>query len=197
MSPQSGSRNTHTQLKWFMGTLVFIRLHCRDFSLFYFPFFFLRVYKKHKNRNKWISYFFPLRCFLSAFLIFVCLFVFCAFAWLHFCSLWCFLVLFGVFSAFWCFLCFWWVWNLFVKKKEEIKTALIASFILLLKFILLQAWTFLITIFFNYHNLFQLSQFFSIIAIFFNYNNFFQLWQFFFNYNNFFSIITIFLIITI
>ena len=105
----------------------------------------------------------------------------------------CFVLLLGcifvLFGAFWCFLVLFVLLvgvKSFCKKKKEIKTALIASFILLLKFILLQAWTFLITIFFNYHNLFQLSQFFSIIAIFFNYNNFFQLWQFFFNYNNFF-----------
>ena len=36
------------------------------FHFFNFYFFFLRSYKKHKNANKWISYFFPLRCFLSA-----------------------------------------------------------------------------------------------------------------------------------
>ena len=102
----------------------------------------------------------------------VCLFAFCAFAWLRLC-------------AFWDFWCFWCVLNLFVKKG--FKTALITSFILLLKFILLQA-------FFN-HNPFQLSQSFSIITVLFNYHNLFQLSQsfsiitFFFNYHDFFSII--------
>ena len=129
MSPQTGWRRyTHTHMKWFMGTLVFSILHCRDFSFFYFLFSFLRVHKKHKNANKRISYFFPLRCFLSAFLIFVPLFAFCAFARLYFCVFWCFLC----FLCSWRFWCFWCVQNLFVKKKKEFKTALITSFILLL-----------------------------------------------------------------
>ena len=101
MSPQTGSRRyTHTHLKWFMGTLVFSTLHCRDFS-FFFYFFFLRTHKKHKNANKRISDFFPLRCFLSAFLIFfllICVFVL-------FATFWCFLVLFGAFGVSWCFFC--------------------------------------------------------------------------------------------
>ena len=105
MSPQTGSRRyTHTHLKWFMGTLVFSTLHCRDFSFFYFLFSFLRAHKKHKNANKRISYFFPLRCFLSAFFIFVCLFAFlcfCLVALLCFLCFLCFSVLFG---AFWYFL---------------------------------------------------------------------------------------------
>ena len=136
MSPQTGSRRyTHTHLKWFMGTSVFSTFPLQDFSFFYFLFYFFRVHKKHKNAKKRISYFFPLRCFLSAFFIFVRLFPFCAFAWLRFCVFWCFLmllvlyvhfVLFVLLAAFWCFLC---VQNLFVKKK--FKTALITSFILL------------------------------------------------------------------
>ena len=59
----------------------------------------------------------------------------------------------------------------FCKKNKEFKIALIISFTLLLKFILIQDRIFLITIFFNYHNLSQssqsLSQSFSIITIFF------------------------------
>ena len=97
-----------------------------------FIFALLRSYKKHKNANKRISQYFPLRCFLGAFLIFFRLFVFCTFAWLRFCAFlcfWCFLVLFGAFWCFWCFLC---VQNLFVKKNKEFKTDLITSFILLL-----------------------------------------------------------------
>ena len=82
------------------------------------------MHKKQKNANKRISYFFPLRCFLSAFLIFVCLFAFCAFAWLRVC----------VFSCFLLFLCFLCVQNLFVKKNEKFKTTLITSFILLLTY---------------------------------------------------------------
>ena len=127
MSPQTGSRRyTHTHLKWFMGTLVFSTLHCRDFSFFYFLFSFLRAHKKHKNANKRISYFFPLRCFLSAFFIFVRLFAFCAFASLRFCAF----CTFGSFGAFWCFL----VRAKSLCKKKEFKTALITSFILLLPY---------------------------------------------------------------
>ena len=109
-----------------MGTLVFSTLHCRDFSIFYI-FFFVRT-KKHKNANKRISYFFLLRCFLSAF-FFVCLFVFLCFCLVAFLCFLVLLVLFVLFGAFWC------VQNLFVKKKKKIKkfkTALITSFILLL-----------------------------------------------------------------
>ena len=110
MSPQTGSRRyTHTHPKWFMGTSVFSTFPLQNFSFFYFLFSFLRMHKKHKNANKRIytiftiytseltSYFFPLRCFLSTFLIFVCLFAFCAFAWLRFCV---FLVFFGAFQCF-------------------------------------------------------------------------------------------------
>ena len=150
MSPQTGSRRyTHTHLKWFMGTLVFSTLHCKDFSFFYFLFSFLRVHKKPKNTNKRIRYFFPLRCFLRAFFIFVCLFTFlyfCLVAFLYFLCFWCFLVLFGTFWCFWCFLC---VQNLSIKKKK-FKTALITSFILLLNL------SYCRHEFFNYHNFFQL-----------------------------------------
>ena len=109
MSPQTGWRRyTHTHLKWFMGILVFIRtwsglwghkylvpyiVENFLFFVFFFSIFFLRVLKKHKNANKRISYFFPLRLFLSAFLIFVHLFAFCAFALLY-------LVFFDAFCAF-------------------------------------------------------------------------------------------------
>ena len=118
MSPQTGlCRYTHMHLKWFMGTLVFSTLHCRDFSFFYFLFSFLRAHKKHKNANKRISYFFPLRCFLSAFFIFVRLFAFCAFAWLRFCAFYAF----GAFGAYKIF-----------SLKKKFKTALITSFLLLL-----------------------------------------------------------------
>ena len=99
----------------------------------------------------------------------------------NFCLLICILCFFLiVFLCYWCFLC---VQNLFIKKNnnKKFKIALITSFILLLNFTSLQAWTFLITIFFSYHN------FFSIITIFFYYHNFFQLSQFF-------SIITTFFI---
>ena len=118
MSPQTSSRRyTNTHLKWFMGTLVFSTLHCRDFSFFYFLFFFfLRV---HKKVNKRISIFFPLRCFLSAFLVVVRLFALCAFAWLRFCAFQRFFVLFcacEIFSQ---------------KNKKKFETAQIASFILL------------------------------------------------------------------
>ena len=58
--------------KWFMGTLVFSTLHCRDFSFFLFLIFFSsRAQKKYQNANKRISHYFPLRCFLSAFFVFV------------------------------------------------------------------------------------------------------------------------------
>ena len=80
------------------------------------------------------------------------------------------------------------------KNKKKFKTALITSFTLLLDLSYLQAWIFLITIFFNHHSFFQLSQSFSIITIFFNYQNLFQLSQsfsiitIFFNYHNFFQL---------
>ena len=98
--------------------------------MFYFLFSFLCLHKKHKNTNKRISYSPPLICFLSVFFIFVCLFAFLCFCFVAFlCFLcfwcfWCFLVLFG---AFWC------VRNLFVKNNKKFKTALITSFILLLR----------------------------------------------------------------
>ena len=145
------------------------------FSIFYFLFSFLCVHKKHKNAIKRISYFFPLRCFLSAFFIFFTYLRFCVFAWLRF-------------GAFWCFLCFWCLFVFFVaffvlfcackifseKNNKKLKTALMTSFILLLNFQLSQSFS-IVTILFNYYNPFQLSQFFSIIPIFFNYHNFFQL----------------------
>ena len=113
-------------------------------------------------------------------MFFKCIFYFCSLIWvLCFCLVvfLCFFVPLVLFGAFVAFCAFWCVRNLFVKKKiKEFKTALITSFILLLKFILLQAWIFLITIFFQLSQFcFQLSE--SIITIFFNYNNFFQLSQ--------------------
>ena len=138
MSPETGWRRyTHTHLKWFMGKLVFIRtwsglwghkylVHhiVETFHFFFFLFYFLRVLKKHKNANKRISHFLPLRCFLSTFLIFVRLFAFCAFARLYFCVFWCFLC-FLSFLCSWRFWCFWCVQNLFVKKNKKFKTNLI------------------------------------------------------------------------
>ena len=208
MSPQTGSRRyTHRHLKWFMGTSVFSTFQLQDFSFFSFLFYFLRVHKQHKNANKQISYFFPLRCLLSAFFIFLRLFTFCAFTWSRFCVLWYFLVLFVLFCvlcALWCFLC---VRNIFIKKvNKKFKTPLITSFILLLNLSCYKHE------FFNHYNLFQLKEsfliitIFSIISIFFNYYNFFNYHNFFNNPNffqlsQFFSIITIFskifLIITI
>ena len=143
-------------------------------TFLFFLFYFLHAYKKHKDANKQISDFFPLRCFLNAFFNFYSLVAFCAFAWLRLCA-------FGAFGTFG-------VCKIFSsKKKKEFKTDLISSFTLLLKFILIKAWFFLITIFINHRNLFPSSQSFSIITIFFNYYNLFQLSQSF-------SIITIFFI---
>ena len=122
MSPQTGScRYTHTHLKWFLETLVFSTLHCRDFSFFYFLFSFLHVHKKGKNANKQISYFFTLRCFLSAFFIFVYVFVF---------LLGCVFVRFVLFVLLVPFM----RTKSFRKKKKinkKFKTTLITSFILL------------------------------------------------------------------
>ena len=129
MSPRTGSRRyTHTHLKWFLGTSVYSTFPLQDFSFFIFYFFFLCVHKKHKNSNKRISYFFPLRCFLSAFLIFARLFAFLYFL-VFFGDFWSFLLIFG---ALWC------VQNPFVKKSKKVKTALITSFILLLSVSALQ-----------------------------------------------------------
>ena len=136
----------------------------RDFSLFsifFFLFSFFRSCKKHKNTNKRLSYFFHLdvfKCisFLLAYLRF------CAFAWLHFCAslcVWCF----------WCFLCFLVRAKSFRKKK--IKSSKLSQWPHLYYYsIHLIAGI----KFFNYQNLFQLSQSFSIIAIFFNNHSLFQ-----------------------
>ena len=56
----------------------------------------------------------------------------------------------------------------FCKKNKKFKTALITSFTLLLNSSYYKHEYFsIITIFFSYHNLFQLSQSFSVITIFF------------------------------
>ena len=158
MSPQTGSRRyTHTHLKWFMGTLVFSALHCRDFSFFYFLLFFVFFcgHKKHKNANQRISYFFPLRCFLSAFLIFVPLFPLFCFCLIAFLCFLCFCV-FCVFGAFVALVLFG-AYKIFSqKKKKKFETAVITSFILLLKL------SYCKHEFFNHYNLFQLSQFFKL-----------------------------------
>ena len=96
-----------------MGTSLFFLLS--------FP----RAHKKHKNANKRISDFFPLRCFFKRIFYFCSLVAFCAFAWLRLCAF--------VLLCFWCFWCFWCVQNLFVTKNKGFKTALITSFILLIK----------------------------------------------------------------
>ena len=102
------------------------------------------------STKTWISDFFPLRCFLSTFFIFVCLFAFLCFCLVAFL---CFLVFFVLFGAFCAFKIFLWkkkslkcpnnfIYNttlvLFVhsksfskKKKKEFKTGLITSFMLL------------------------------------------------------------------
>ena len=121
MSPQTGSRRyTHTHLKWFMGTLVFSTLHCRDFSFLKFLFSFLCAHKKHKNANKRISDCFPLTYFLSTFLTIVCLFAFLCFCLVAF-------LRFGAFGAF--VAC-----KIFSLKNnnKKFKTALITLFVLLL-----------------------------------------------------------------
>ena len=79
----------------------------------------------------------------------------------------------------------------FRKKKNQFKTALITSFTLLLKIYLITSRNLFS------HNLFQLSQSFSIIkvfliiifliTIFFNHHNLFQSSQSFFNYHNLFQ----------
>ena len=78
---------------------------------------------------------------------------------------------FDAFGAFFAFCAFGACEIFLLKKKKKFKTALMTSFTVLLKFILLQAWIFWITIFFNYHDLF------SIITTFFNYHVLFQLLQ--------------------
>ena len=97
-------------LKWFMGTLVFSALHCRDFLFFLFSIFFSSCAQKTQKR---IFYFCSLLCILY----------FCLVAFL------CFLVLF---DAFWCFLVLFVQTKSFFKRKKRFKTALITSFILLL-----------------------------------------------------------------
>ena len=83
---------------------------------------------------------------------------FCAFAWLRFCAFWCFL-------CSWCFLVLFSACKIFSSKdNKKFETVLIY---ITTEFILSRVLIFLIiTIFFNYHNLFQLLQYFSIITIF-------------------------------
>ena len=103
--------------------------------LFFLIFFFLFSFLcEHKNANKRISYFFPLRCFLGTFFVFVHSFVFWAFFfWWCFCAFGAFLFFFMLLLLFGAFWCFWYVQNLFIKKKnKEFKTTLITSFIILL-----------------------------------------------------------------
>ena len=51
------------------------------------------------------------------------------------------------------FRAFLYLWNLIIKLNKKFKTVLMTLFILLRKLILLQAWIFLMTIFFNHHNI--------------------------------------------
>ena len=89
---------THMHLKWFMGTLVFSTLHCRDFL---FSIFFLCVHKKHKNANKPIMQitqitFFLLDVFkhILNFCSLICILCFCLVVFLCFLSFLVLLVLF-------------------------------------------------------------------------------------------------------
>ena len=114
---------SQVHLHCILGTFLFFL-----FSVFYFLFsifyFFSSRGQKTQKCNKRISYFFPIRCFLSAFFIFVCSQPFV----LWFVAFLCFLRF-----LYFLFLC---VRNLFVKKKnKEFKTALITSFILLRKMV--------------------------------------------------------------
>ena len=82
----------HYLLETFLFFLIsFSTLPCEDFplffSIFFFLFSFLCEHKKHKNANKQISYFFPLRCFLGTFFYFcllICVLCFCLVAFLYF-----------------------------------------------------------------------------------------------------------------
>ena len=124
-----------------MYTLIFaylvspVHLHCIVGTFRFFLFSFIRAHKKHKNANKRMSYFFPLRCFKHIF-YFCSLVAFRTFAWLRFCAFSAFGGAFGAFGAF----C-------------ALKTALITSFISLLNLSYYKREFFLITIFFNYRNL--------------------------------------------
>ena len=64
-------------------------------------------------------------------------------------------------------------------KKKKFKIGRITSIALLLKFILLQAWIFLITIFLNHHNIFEWLKYFQIITILSNHHNIFEWLQYF------------------
>ena len=78
----------------------------------------------------------------------ICVLCFCAFAWLCLCTF-CAFVACGIFS------------------REKNKNCPDDFIYITTEFILLPTWIFFITIFFNYHNLFQLSQSFSIITSFY------------------------------
>ena len=127
-----------------------------------------------------------LRCFLSAFFIFVHLFAFVVHLFGCIFVLLVLLVLLVLFVRAKCF----------CKKNKinkEFKTALTTSFILLLNssyynfyydyydFFKSQSFS-IITIFFSYHNTFEWLQYFSIITILFNNHNLFNyynLWHYF------------------
>ena len=195
MSPQTGSRRyTHTYLNRFVGALVFSIFFIVGIFIFYFLahfplqdflfiYFFFRVHKKHKNVNKRISNFFLTQMFFKRIFYFcslICVQYFCLVAFLCFLYFLCFFVLFGACKIF----------SQKKKNNKKFKTILMTSFILLLNSSYYKREFFshcnlLISIFFNYHNLFQLSQFFSLIAI-------FSIITIFFNYSNFFNYLIIF-----
>ena len=123
-----------------------------------FLFSFLRPHKKHKNTHKQTKIKNAHKKHLRGKKSLIRLFVFLCFSL--------------VVSL--CFLCFLCHQNLFVKKKKKFKTALINSCTLLVNLSYYKHDFFLITIFFNYHNLFELSKSFSIITTFLNHHNLFQ-----------------------
>ena len=124
------------------------------------------------SKGKKVTYL--LICFFALFMLFMlfvllCFLCFCLVASLYFLCFLCFLsflcflcfcvfVLFVFFVTFFLLVC---VWNLFLKKNKNFKTALITSFTLLLTLSYYKHEFFLITIFLNCHNIFQLSQSFS------------------------------------
>ena len=140
-------------------------LHCGDFSLFFyflFSVFYFLSFTRTKSTKTPITEsvtFCPLDVFK------------CIFYFIFACSvLYFWLVAFLRFLCFLYFLCFWCVQNLFVKKKnKKFKISLITSFILLLNL------SYYKHEFFNHYNLFQSLKSFSIITIFFNYHDLFQL----------------------
>ena len=121
----------------------YIKCHLKvNLALFIYMYFYLQVTVKISivetfEANKRISYFFPLRCFLSLMNLMSMNFKLINLMSMNFklinLKLVVFLYFLVLFSALYSFCAFLYLWNLIVKKNKKFKTGLMTSFILLLK----------------------------------------------------------------